>query len=79
MLGNPDQKRGCYMRPMLILFLFLAIVGFAAIGSLYIFDVKTGEEALELLLKTEGAIALLGGCAFAISLLTGTVNKKSKE
>jgi hypothetical protein len=67
------------MRNIVVLFLFLAIIGFAVIGSLYIFDVKTGEEALELLLKTEGAILLLGGCAAAISLLVSGANKNSQE
>jgi len=67
------------MRTTIILFLFLAIIGFAIIGSLYIFEVKTGEEAFELLLKTEGAILLLGGCSAVISLLVGGANKNSPE
>ena len=67
------------MRTTIILFLFLAIIGFAVIGCLYIFDVKTGEDALELLLKTEGAILLLGGCSVVISLLLAGANKNSQN
>jgi len=67
------------MRNIIILFLFLAIIGFAVIGSLYIFEVKTGQEAFELLLKTEGAILLLGGCSAVISLLVGGASKNSQN
>ena len=67
------------MRHIIILYIFLAIVAFAVIGSLYIFDVRTGEEALELLLKTEGALLLLGGCSFAVSLLVCNAGGKSQE
>ncbi len=67
------------MRPLIILFSFLAIIAFAAIGSLYIFDVKTGDEALELLLQTEGAILLFGVCAFAVSVLTRSANRGSQD
>jgi hypothetical protein len=67
------------MRTIIVLFLALAIVAFAAIGCLYIFEVRTGEETLELLLKTEGAILLLGGCSIAISLLLAGTKKDSQE
>jgi hypothetical protein len=67
------------MRTHITLFLFLAIIGFAAVGLLYIFDVKTGEEAFELLLKTEGGILLLGGCSVLISVLLGGANKRSQD
>lgn len=63
------------MRTIIITYLFLAIIGFAAIGVLYIFDVKTGQESFELLLKTEGAILLLGGCSAVISLLLAGAKK----
>jgi len=67
------------MRPIIILYLFLAIVAFAIIGALYIFEVRTGEEALELLLKTEGALLLLGGCAFAVSMLLSSTKNKPQQ
>ena len=66
------------MRPIIILYLFLAIVAFAVIGSLYIFDVRTGEEALELLLKTEGALLLLAGCSAAVSIMMSSQKNKSQ-
>jgi len=59
--------------------MFLAIIGFAAIGSMYIFEVRTGEEALELLLKTEGALLLFGGCAGAISFLLARTMKSAPD
>jgi hypothetical protein len=45
---------------------------------LYIFEVRTGEEALELLLKTEGALFLLGACSIGISALVAGANKNSQ-
>lgn len=66
------------MRTIIILYLFLAIIGFAAIGVLYIFDVKTGQESFELLLKTEGAILLLAGCSVVISLLLAGTKKNAE-
>jgi len=67
------------MRIIAIAFLTLAIIGFAIIGSLYIFEVRTGEEAVELLLKTEGAILLLGACSAAVSVLAAGANKNSQD
>ena len=67
------------MRYTIILFSSLAIIGFAVIGSLYIFEVRTGEEALELLLKTEGALFLLGACSIGISALVAGANKNSQD
>ena len=67
------------MRTIIILYLFLAIIGFAAIGVLYIFDVKTGQESFELLLKTEGAILLFGGCSVVVSLLLAGANKSPQD
>lgn len=66
------------MRTIIILYLFLAIIGFAAIGVLYIFDVKTGQESFELLLKTEGAILLFAGCSVVISLLLAGTKKNAE-
>jgi hypothetical protein len=67
------------MRNIVIAFLLLGIVGLAIIGCLYIFDLRTGEQALELLLKTEGALLLLGACSFGVSLLLGGANNKSPD
>ncbi len=67
------------MRNIVVIFLFLAILVLAAIGCLYIFDVRTGEEALELLLKTEGALLLLGACSIAVSFLVSSTKKNSQD
>ncbi len=67
------------MRNLVILFVFLAIIAFAIAGILYIFEVNTGEQTLELLLKTEGAILLLSICSAAISLLVGSANKQPTD
>jgi hypothetical protein len=50
---------------------FFAILGIATVGCLYIFDVMNFEDSRSLLLKSEAAIVLLGGCTALISLLTG--------
>jgi len=63
------------MRSILIIFLFLAILCFAVIGTLYIFEVRTGDEALELLMKTEGVIFFLGGCSALVSTLLRRAKK----
>lgn len=67
------------MRSIIILFLFLAILGFAAVGSLFIFEVKTWEESLELLLRTEAGILLLGGCSALLSFLLGGAKKGQQD
>jgi hypothetical protein len=67
------------MRNIIVISLFLAIVAFAVIGSMYIFEARTGEQALELLLKTGGVILLLGGCSAAISLLLSGGKKNSQD
>ena len=67
------------MRNIIVISLFLAIVAFAVIGSMYIFEARTGEQALELLLKTGGVILLLGGCSAAISLLLAGGKKNSQD
>ena len=59
------------MRKIVISFLLLGIIVLAIIGSLFIFEVRTGEQAFELLLKAEGALLLLGVCSVAVSLLIG--------
>jgi len=59
------------MRTIVISFLLLGIIVLACIGSLYIFEVRNAEQALDLLLKTEGALLLLGICSAAVSLLLG--------
>jgi len=66
------------MRTIVISFLFLGIIVLAIIGSLYIFEVRDGEQALELFLKAEGTLLLLGGCSVAVSLLLGA-KKKSPD
>ena len=67
------------MRNIIVSFLFLAIVAFAIIGSMYIFEARTADQALELLLKTEGVILLLAGCSIAISLLLSGGKKDSQN
>jgi type IV secretory pathway VirB2 component (pilin) len=48
---------------------FFAILGIAIVGILYIFDVMSFEDSRSVLLKTLGAIVLLGGCTALIKLL----------
>lgn len=48
---------------------FFAILGIAIVGILYIFDVMSLEDSRSVLLKTLGAIVLLGGCTAFIKLL----------
>ncbi|MDA0679686.1 MAG: hypothetical protein O3A13_05440 [Proteobacteria bacterium] len=67
------------MKTTIILFGFLAILGFAAVGSMYIFDVKTGDEALELLIKVEGTLVLLGICSVVISMMLAGAAKKTQD
>ena len=59
------------MRIIVISFLFLGIFVLAIVGSLYIFEVQDAEQALELLMKAEGVLLLLGICSVAVSLLLG--------
>jgi hypothetical protein len=60
-----------FMRTIVISFLLLGIIVLAIIGSLYIFEVRNADQALDLLMKTEGALLLLGICSAAVSLLLG--------
>ncbi len=59
------------MRTIVISFLLLGIIVLAIVGCLVIFDVRTGEQAFELLLKMEGALLLLGVCSVAVAVLLG--------
>jgi hypothetical protein len=56
----------------------ITITGFFAIvGCLYIFDVMSLENSRSVLLKTLGAIVLLGGCTALIKLLMGSKEESS--
>ncbi len=57
------------MKNLIIITMTLAILGFAAVGGLYIFDVKSMEESRDLLIKVESAIFLFGGSVALILLL----------
>lgn len=57
------------MKNLIIITLTLAILGFAAVASLYIFDAKSMEESRDLLIKVESAILLFGGSVALILLL----------
>jgi hypothetical protein len=59
------------MRIIVISFLFLGIFVLAIVGCLYIFEIQNAEQALELLMKAEGTLLLLGVCSVAVSLLLG--------
>jgi len=59
------------MKNLIIITLTLAILGFAAVGSLYIFEVRTMAESREMLIKVESAIFLFGGSVALILLLAG--------
>ena len=48
---------------------FFALLGIAIVGCLYIFDLMSFEDSKSVLLKTLGAIVLLGGCTALIKLL----------
>lgn len=59
------------MRIIVISFLFLGVFVLAIVGCLYIFEIQNAEQALELLMKAEGTLLLLGICSAAVSLLLG--------
>jgi len=59
------------MRTIVISFLFLGIFVLAIVGCLYIFEIQNADQALELLMKAEGTLLLLGICSAAVSLLLG--------
>jgi hypothetical protein len=51
--------------------LILAVLFFAIMGSLYIFEVMPVDTLQDLSIKGGAAILLLGGCSALIALLTG--------
>ncbi|MDH5239184.1 MAG: hypothetical protein OEW73_00215 [Gammaproteobacteria bacterium] len=57
------------MKKTVVITLFFAIITAAVFGCLVIFDAMSVERALELLLKFEAAIVLLGGCTMLIAVL----------
>jgi len=57
------------MKSILFIFLIFAVLALAMVGSLYIFDIKTWDESMDLLVKIEGAIFLFGICSALISML----------
>lgn len=64
------------MRNIVLIFSTLAVLCIAVVGTLYIFEVRTFDQSIELLAKALGAIVLLGGCTALISvLLKGSGNK----
>jgi len=67
------------MQKIIVLFGALTVIAIAIIGSLYIFELRTGDEALMLLAKSVGAIVLLGGCSVAISMLVAGASKNSQD
>ncbi len=67
------------MKNIIIITLTLAILGFAVIGSLYIFDVRAVDESVELLIKIESAIFLFGGSVALIMLLTSLKKTPSDD
>ncbi len=58
------------MKNIIIITLTLAILGFAAVASWYIFEVRTMDESRDMLIKIESAIFLFGGSVALIMLLT---------
>ena len=67
------------MRNLMILFLTLGVIVLAIIGTLYIFELRTADQSMEMLMKAEGGILLLAVCSAAISLLVGSAKKDSQE
>jgi hypothetical protein len=57
------------MKSILFIFLIFAVLALALVGSLYIFDIKTWDESIDLLMKIEGVIFLFGICSALISML----------
>ncbi len=58
------------MKNIIIITVTLAILGFAAVASWYIFEVRTMDESRDMLIKIESAIFLFGGSVALIMLLT---------
>lgn len=57
------------MRNIVIIFSTLAVLCVAAVGMLYIFEVRTFDESVDILMKALGAIILLGGCTALVTVL----------
>jgi len=57
------------MKKTIIITAFFAILTLAVFGCIIIFGVMSTDASLELLLKSEAAILLLGGCAILIASL----------
>ena len=63
------------MKKTILITTFFAIITAAVFACLLIFDVLSMDAALEMLLKFEAAIVLLGGCTILITyLLKGSSN-----
>ena len=67
------------MKKLIVLFLSLGVIVLAIIGSLYIFDLRTADQSLEMLMMIEGGILLLAVCSAAISILVSSVKKDAQE
>jgi hypothetical protein len=65
------------MKNTLIIFGFLALLCFAAIGTLLIFDVRTWDQSIDLSLKVGGGLLFLGICSVLAQLLF-RLNKNDK-
>ncbi len=57
------------MKQTVVITAFFAIVTVAVFGCLRIFDVMSTDAAIDMLLKFEAAIVLLGGCTILLSYL----------
>jgi len=58
------------MKPIITITVLLAILAFAIIGVLYIFEMISADYATDTLIKVEAAIILLGGLSALVALLT---------
>ena len=58
------------MKPIVTITVLLAILAFAIIGVLYIFEMISADSATDTLIKVEAAIILLGACSALVALLT---------
>ncbi len=67
------------MRNIVIIFSTLAVLCVGVIGTMYIFEARTFDESIELLLKALGAIVLLGGCTALISVLLKRTGSKTDD
>ena len=67
------------MRNIVLVFSFLAILALAVVGILFIFEVTSSQQSLELLMKMEGGILLLGGCSALISALLAGAKKDQQD